>query len=157
MIGISREISERYSEADLQRLFGKFGHQGEVRVRYARPNGDLTSPMPSSRHMSYVQKGWVAQEIVEPEAAAPQIELSIPDDVAEHARHDRIGIWNRGDEQIESSCRNALSLLAKGWTFVTLADQARRTAHAEAKPWPAASNEQPAHAAGVAPAAKGRK
>jgi hypothetical protein len=154
MIGIGKLIQERYSEADLQWLFGKFAHQGEIRVRYARPNGDLTSPMPSSRHMSYVQKGWIAQEIVEPAPAAPQIELSIPEDVAEHGRHDRIGIWTRGDEQIESSCRNALSLLGKGWTFVALADEARLRAIAEARPLPAVSNEQPAPAAAVAPAAK---
>jgi hypothetical protein len=93
--------------------------------------------------MSYVQKGWVAQEIVEPEAAAPEIELSIPEDVAEHARHDRIGIWTRGDEQIESSCRNAPSLIGKGWTLVRLADEARRRAVAEARPVPAAAETLP--------------
>lgn len=35
----------------------------EVRLRYDRGNGDLTAWLPSSRHMDYVAKGWIAVEV----------------------------------------------------------------------------------------------
>src|SRR4051794_37782732 len=104
MIGISEDIAERYSEADLQRLFGPMAHHGEIRIRYARPNGDLTSPLPSSRLLSYVSKGWVAVSIEEPDAAAPAAEIVVPAEIAAHADHDRVGVWTRGGDSQESSC-----------------------------------------------------
>jgi len=60
VIGVSEDIAKRYTDTDLARLFDKFGHHGEVRVIYERPNGDRPSPLPSSRHLSYVSKGWTA-------------------------------------------------------------------------------------------------
>ena len=137
MIGISKDIANRFSESELLRLFGPSAHKGEIRVRYARPNGDLTAPLPSSRHMQYAAKGWTAVSIDEPEAPTPQAEIVVPADILEHANHDRVGIWTRGADSHESSCRNAQSLIAKGWTFAGLADETRRRLVAEARPVPA--------------------
>ena len=52
-------------------------------------------------------------------------------------RSDRAGVWTRGADRHESSCRNAQGLIAKGWTFAGLADEKRRRAVAEARPLPA--------------------
>jgi hypothetical protein len=141
MIGISDDIAKRYSEADLQRLFGKFAHRGQVDVIYARPNGDRTSPTPSSLHTYMVAKGFVAVEIVEPTPAKKAPEIVIPSEILDHGRHDRVGVWTRGADQIESSCRNALDLIGKGFVFSGLADENRRRAVAEARPFPAAKTE----------------
>jgi cold shock CspA family protein len=83
---------------DLQRLFGKFAHLGEMFVRYARPNGDLTAPLPSSHHMTYVAKGWTAVSIDEPTPAEKAPAIVIPGEILGHGRHDRVGIWTRGNE-----------------------------------------------------------
>ena len=57
----------------------------------------------------------------------------VPAEIQEHARYDRFGIWERGRDRLESSCRNAASLLTKGYVFVGLADETRRRAVAEAR------------------------
>jgi hypothetical protein len=54
--------------------------------------------------------------------------------LAAYARADMVGVWRRGSEQTEVSCRHALSLLGKGFEFVGLADENRRRAVAEARP-----------------------
>ena len=59
----------------------------------------------------------------------------MPAEILEFSRHDKVGIWRRGTDEIESSCRNAKSLLAKQWTFAGLADEERRRAVAEAWPY----------------------
>ena len=121
------------SDKDIARCFGPDAHSGEVRVRYDRGNGDLTSPLPSSRHPYYASKGWTAVELAdEPPTLNPDWP-DVPADIQEHAKHDRVGIWERGRDRLESSCRNAASLLAKGYAFAGLADEARRRAVAEAK------------------------
>ena len=68
----------------MAQLFDSRAWKGEVRVRYARPNGDLTSPLPSSRHLYYVSKGWVAASLDAPEATTPEVEIVVPDDLAEY-------------------------------------------------------------------------
>jgi hypothetical protein len=139
MIGITKELAndlaERgYSEADILETFGPKAHRGgELRVIYDRGNGDLTAPLPSSRHMYYIAKNWTAvalaadAPIVKPEP----IELSA--ELSEHGRNDRVGVWKRGDDRLLSSCRNALTLLGKGWEFVGLADPERLRAVDEKK------------------------
>ena len=129
----------------MAQLFDSRAWKGEVRVRYARPTGDLTSPLPSSHHLYYVSKGWVAASLDEP-ALATNAEIAVPDDIAEHGRHDRVGIWTRGADSLESSCRNAPALLAKGWAFSGPADEERRRAVAEARPL-ATAREVASHAA----------
>jgi hypothetical protein len=141
MLGITKELAAElaargYTEADVARLFGRHAQQGELRVRYARPNGDLTSPLPSSRHMQYVAKGWTAASLdIEAEPARTE-PTDVPAEILEHARHDRIAEWQRGEDQILSSCRNAASLIEKGFTFAGLADSVRLRAVAEARPCP---------------------
>ena len=85
MIGVSEDIAKRYTDTDLARLFDKFGHHGEVRVIYERPNGDRPSPLPSSRHLSYVSKGWTAVEIVDTPVSADITAIVISSDIRDHA------------------------------------------------------------------------
>lgn len=121
------------SDNDIAGLFGPRAHKGELRVRYDRGNGDLTSALPSSRHGDYLSKGWTAVELAEEPSAENPDWPAVPAEIAEHAKHDRVGIWERGRDRLESSCRNAASLLAKGYVFAGLADEARRRAVAEAR------------------------
>ena len=81
---------------------------------------------------------WTAVWLEDPPPPAESEAVSVPDDIAELGRNDRVGIWRRGEQQIESSCSHAKSLISKGWTFAGLADEARRRAVAEARPHPAA-------------------
>ena len=66
MIGISKTVAEQFPADRLAVWFSRDAHLGEVRCRYAR-NADesLTCWLPSSRHMSYVSKGWLCVEIDE--------------------------------------------------------------------------------------------
>ena len=43
----------------------------ELRVRYDRGNGDLTSWLPSTLHMTYLRKGWTAVALQTDDAAGP--------------------------------------------------------------------------------------
>ena len=79
--------------------------------------------------------GWPSiVETPDPVAAPP---IVIPPDVAEHATHDRVLVWQRGNEVIEQTARQALSLIGKGWTALGLADAA------EARPFPNAPAAAP--------------
>jgi hypothetical protein len=137
-IGISEELaadlaSRGYPEANVLKLFSPKAHHGEVRVIYDRGNGDLTAPLPSSRHMHYVSKGWAAVALASdaPVVKPEPIELSA--ELSEHGQNDRVGVWKRGDDRLLSSCRNALTLLGKGWEFIGLADPERLRAVDEKK------------------------
>ena len=44
------------SDDDIAGLFEPRAYKGELRVRYDRGNGDLTAPLPSSRHEYYRAK-----------------------------------------------------------------------------------------------------
>jgi len=138
VIGISQGLMTKLygrglSDDDIARYFSPRAYAGELRVRYDRGNGDLTSPSPSSKHSYYASKGWLATELGEEPHLVNSDWPEVPAEIAEHAKHDRFGLWTRGNDRVESSCRQAAALLAKGWTFSGLADQARRRAVAEAK------------------------
>ena len=133
MIGLSESLAadltaRGYTDSDVAQLFAPQAWKGEIRVIYRRhpDREDFTSPLPSSRHMDYIAKGWTAVAIEDPPAPIESEPISVPDDIAEHGRNDRAGVWQRGTDEIESSCRHAQSLLSKGWTFAGLADEARR-------------------------------
>jgi hypothetical protein len=138
MIGIDQGLMTKLHERgltddDIARLFGPRAHLGEIRVRYARGDGDLTSPLPSSRHGYYTSKGWVATELAEEPLIVNPDWPEVPAEIQEHAKHDRVAIWARGGDRLESSARNAAALLAKGYVFAGLADETRRRAVAEAR------------------------
>jgi hypothetical protein len=61
----------------------------------------------------------------------------------EDALRARFAQWTRGGDQPESSFRNARSLMAGGWAFVKLSDEAPLRAIAEARPFPAAAETLP--------------
>ena len=104
--------------------------------------GDRTSPLPSSRHAQYFGgKGWTAVAIHDDPPVENPEPVTVPAALEEHARRDAVGVWRRDSDEIESSCRNAGSLISKGWTFVRLADEGRRRAYAEKRPWPRAKSE----------------
>jgi hypothetical protein len=68
MIGVSKDVEKQlaaYPPAVVEKWFSRYSHVGEVRVKYSRSSDgkDLTSWLPSSRHMSYVAKGWQVVEI----------------------------------------------------------------------------------------------
>ena len=138
MIGISQGLMTTLygrgpSDDDIAGLFGPRAYKGELRVRYDRGNGDLTSPLPSSRHLYYASKGWVAVELAEQPPTVNPDWPDVPAEIQEHAKHDRVVIWARGNDRLESSARNAAALLAKGYACAGLADETRRRAVAEAK------------------------
>ena len=87
-------------------------------------------------------KGFEAVAIADPPAPVDTTPIVTSPDLREHANHDRVAVWARGADRLESSCRNAFQLIAKGWAFVALADADRRKAAAEARPFP----EEPAAA-----------
>src|SRR3954464_8964265 len=121
MRGTSKNVAAQYNEAELAGLFGPEGHRGEVRVRYQRgASGDITSPLPSTRHLAYVAKGWTAVAVVEEPARAVEKPVVVPPAVANHAQHDRSAVWTRGDSTIIQSCKHAPKLLQSGWAFVRL-------------------------------------
>ena len=81
---------------------------------YERPNGNRTSPISSSLHGVYSSKGWVAVEVYsepEPVRVAP-VEVSA--ELAEYGRHDRVGVWRRGGDVSEVSCRHAATHAEQG-------------------------------------------
>jgi hypothetical protein len=129
--GLEQELRSKFTQDEIDRFFAPQGHLGELRLQYDRGNGDLTSPLPSSRHMYYAQKGWTAVVLYSEPAPEHREPIDIPPVIAEHARNDRIGVWKRRDDQIVSSCRNAFSLLGKGFQFVGLANPERLRAEAE--------------------------
>jgi hypothetical protein len=138
MIGIDEALLDQlharnYTDKDITALFGPRAHAGEVRVRYDRGNGDLTSPLASSRHAYYAAKGWTAVDLAEEPPVVNPDWPEVPAEIQEHAKHDRVAIWACGDDRLESSARNAPALFAKGYAFVGLADETRRRAVAEAK------------------------
>jgi hypothetical protein len=61
---------------------------------------------------------------VEPEPVRTE-PIDVPAEIREHARHDRIAEWQRGEDQILSSCRNAASPIEKGFQFKGLSDPVR--------------------------------
>lgn len=147
MIGVAPALAAEftargYSDNEVARLLGPMAHKGELRLVYSRPNGDLTTALPSSKHLYYVGKGFEAVAIADPPAPVDTTPIVTSPDLREHANHDRVAVWARGADRLESSCRNAFQLIAKGWAFVALADADRRKAAAEARPFP----EEPAAA-----------
>ena len=73
MIGLSESLAadltaRGYTESDVAQLFDSRAWKGEIRVIYRRhpDREDFTSPLPSSRHMYYVAKGWTAVAIEDP-------------------------------------------------------------------------------------------
>ncbi len=109
---------------------------GRLLVKLLLWNGDRTSPLPSSRHMYYVQKGWTAVSIADDPTPARTEDVNGPADIAEAARHDKAAHYRRGDDESIFSTRQHASLVAKGWSFVGLADEARLRAYAEKRPRP---------------------
>jgi hypothetical protein len=158
VIGVSPALAAEftargYTDHDVARLLGPMAHHGELRLQYETPNGDRPSPLPSSLHRYYTEeKGFVAVAIVDPPNPLDTRPIAISSELREHANHDRVGVWTRGADRLESSCRNAFSLVSKGWSFVELADAEQRKAAAEARPFPKAPSAAP-----VADAAKGKK
>jgi hypothetical protein len=64
MNGIDPTLEQRYPPALIARWFSANPRDGEVRVQYRRPNGDVTSYLPSTLHRYYSGvKGWVAVAI----------------------------------------------------------------------------------------------
>lgn len=63
--GLSQELKARCAERGwtVNDVLGHRPGSPEVRLRYDRGNGDLTAWLPSSRHLDYVGKGWVAVEL----------------------------------------------------------------------------------------------
>jgi hypothetical protein len=164
IVGVSSELEAqlrgKYSQDEIDRFFNPHAHFGELRLVYARNSEttDRTSPMPSSRHMQYVSKGWTAVELFEEAVSAATPVIDVPAEIRQYAEGDKVGIWKRANAQIESSCRNALSLLSKGYEFVGLADEARLRAIGEARPWPPAARNEKSELKSepVAPASKRR-
>ena len=125
MLGITESLADElaargYSENDVARIFGPKAHEGELRIIYSRGNArDLTSPLPSSRHMYYLQRGFEAVAIADDPSQPVEQLVSVPAEIQEYARHDRVGIWSRknGRDIMNSSCRNAAALLSKGWEW----------------------------------------
>ena len=97
---------------------------------------DFTSPLPSSHHVYYVARGFEAVAIADPPEGPNDAEIVGPQDILDHGRNDRVGMWTRGTDSLESSCRNASALLSKGWEFAGLSDEKRLRAVAEGRPWP---------------------
>jgi hypothetical protein len=129
MIGIAPELMETlrargHSDADIMRLFGNRPHRGELRVLYDRGgNGNLTSGLPSSRHMYYVQRGWIAVAIVDEPIAQPRERGDVPPSIADHAKADRRAVYRNGSREAIFSMREHASLEAKGWQYVRLASE----------------------------------
>jgi hypothetical protein len=145
MIGISEELAvdlaaRGYTDADVARIFGPKAYAGELRVIYDRGNGDRTSPLPSSRHAYYYgAKNWVAVAIADDPAQAGDQLVDVPTHIQESG--DRMAVWSRkgGRDTTHASCKQAASMLSKGWTFVELCDEERLRAVAEARPIPSAT------------------
>ena len=151
---LAKTLSERgHSDADIARLFDRFAYHGELTVVYQKPNGDQLSPVGSSKHEYYRGKGYVAVAVTDDPPTPPQQPIEVPLALIEYADSDRVGIWRRDRDEIESSCRNAFTLISRNWKFCGLADEARHRAIAEARPIPSATvpvqskQESPAPAA----------
>ena len=67
MIGVSeellRDLQQRFTAVEIAQFFSGRANRGQILLTYARQNGDRTSALPSSRHMSYVSRGWTAVAI----------------------------------------------------------------------------------------------
>ena len=112
MIGVAPALAAEftargYSDNEVARLLGPMAHKGELRLVYSRPNGDLTTALPSSKHLYHVGKGFEAVAIADPPAPVDTTPIVISPDLREHANHDRVAVWARGADRLESSCRNA--------------------------------------------------
>ena len=102
MIGLSESLAadlaaRGYTDSDVAQLFAPLAYRGEVSVVYSRPNGDRTSPLPSSLHRYCTTKGFTAVEIIDPPADTENAESVVPDVILDHGRNDRVGTWTRGD------------------------------------------------------------
>jgi hypothetical protein len=64
-------------------------------------------------------------------------------DIADAARQDKAAHYRRGNAESIFSTRQHAALVAKGWEFIGLADEARLRAYAEQRPWPPAVAEEP--------------
>jgi hypothetical protein len=82
------------------------------------------------------REGWTAVSIADDPTPARTEDVNVPADIAEAARHDKAAPYRRGDDESIFSTRQHASLVAKGWSFVGLADEARLRAYAEKRPWP---------------------
>ncbi len=77
MIGLAPELSAElakrgFTEQDVLRLFSREAHKGDLRIIYQRsPSSDRTAGLPSSRHLYYVSKGWVAVAVVDEDLPVP--------------------------------------------------------------------------------------
>jgi hypothetical protein len=73
MIGVDaaleRDLKQRYSEAEIAQFFSGRANRGQILLIYQRPNGDRTSGLPSSRHMHYCARNWVAVALADPPPA----------------------------------------------------------------------------------------
>ena len=74
-----------------------------------------------------------AEERIRQAVSAAQPIIEVPSGIQRYAENDQVGVWRRGNDQIASSCRNALSLIGKGWEFAGLANPERLDAIACAK------------------------
>ncbi len=148
MIGVAPALAAEftargYTDDDVARLLGPMAHHGELQLQYQTPNGDKPTPLPSTRHLYYAGKGFVAVAIVDPPNPLDTKPISISAQIRDHANHDRVAVWARGEDRIEATCRSAFNLIAKNWKFVELADADRRKAAAEARPFPKAPAAAP--------------
>ena len=142
MIGLSESLAadltaRGYTDSDVAQLFAPQAWKGEIRVIYRRhpDREDFTSPLPSSRHMDYIAKGWTAVAIEDPPAARLRANHQrARGDPRSMAATISAGVWRRGTRRRSNRpVANAQSLLSKGWTFAGLADEARRRAVGEAR------------------------
>jgi hypothetical protein len=129
------ELEQTYSHKEIEDLFANRGGSKEIRVRYRRPNGDLTTFLPSTRHMSYAwePRNWVAVEQEKPAPVDAEIEVDIPHQIAQFARADKRGIFAKGDRSATFSLRQYEARIRAGWQFVELEDEDRARAINEAR------------------------
>lgn len=124
-LGLSKQVEQELEALCATRgwkiadVLGKRAGSPEVRLRYDRGGGSITSGMPSSQHMYYaVDKGWTAV-VLEPEDRTPE-RVDRPDvspELESLAKQDKRGLYTRGEQSAIFSLRERASLTAKGWTF----------------------------------------
>ncbi len=129
MIGLSDELVRKLygrglTDEDITRMIDSRAWKGELRFRYRRGDDTVTTPLPSSRHLSYVSRGWVACDVEDIPAPTPRREpTELPAQIAEYAKGDRAGLYRRDDRESIQSTRRHAALEAEGWTFVRLATE----------------------------------
>jgi len=73
MIGVDAALElalkQRYTTEEIAQFFSGRANRGQILLIYQRPNGDRTSGLPSSRHMHYCARNWVAVALADPPAA----------------------------------------------------------------------------------------